>query len=45
MWGEPDDEAWERAHAHYLAAFRSFSDIQEQRPRPLRELEAACCGN
>jgi anaerobic magnesium-protoporphyrin IX monomethyl ester cyclase len=43
LWGEPDDRAWERAHEHYLASFRRFSDIQEQRPRPLRELEAACC--
>ena len=21
LWGEPDDQAWERAHAHYLAQF------------------------
>ncbi|MGN6100887.1 MAG: TIGR04295 family B12-binding domain-containing radical SAM protein [Devosia sp.] len=45
IWGEPDDNAWERAHEHYLAAFRKFSDIQDQQPRPLRELEAACCAN
>lgn len=42
-WGEPDDEAWERAHEHYLATFGAFSDIQEERPLPLRTLEAACC--
>ncbi len=43
LWGEPDDQAWERAHAHYLAQFQSFSDIQEERPAALAELEAACC--
>ncbi|WP_270935850.1 TIGR04295 family B12-binding domain-containing radical SAM protein [Falsiroseomonas oryzae] len=42
LWGEPDDQAWERAHAHYLAAFDAFSDIQEDRPLPLPALEAAC---
>jgi anaerobic magnesium-protoporphyrin IX monomethyl ester cyclase len=40
-WGLPDDLAWERAHAHYLQAYTQFSDIQEQRPLPLAELEAA----
>jgi B12-binding domain/radical SAM domain protein of rhizo-twelve system len=44
LWGEPDDEAWERAHAHYLAQFSGFSDIQEERPAPLAELESACAG-
>jgi B12-binding domain/radical SAM domain protein of rhizo-twelve system len=44
MWGEPDDLAWERAHTHYLDAFHEFSDIQDERPRPLPELERACCG-
>jgi len=44
LWGEPDDQAWERAHAHYLAQFDAFSDIQEARPRPLPELESACAG-
>jgi anaerobic magnesium-protoporphyrin IX monomethyl ester cyclase len=39
LWGEPDDEAWERAHDYYLGLFDRFSDVQEQRPRPLRELE------
>ena len=42
LWGEPDDQAWERAHAHYLGQFERFSEIQEERPLPLRELEAAC---
>jgi B12-binding domain/radical SAM domain protein of rhizo-twelve system len=38
-WGEPDDYAWERAHEHYLGLFDRFSDVQEQRPISLRELE------
>lgn len=38
-WGKPDDEAWERAHEHYLAEFDRFSDLQVPRPVPLRELE------
>lgn len=42
-WGEPDDRAWERAHDHYLEAFGAFSDIQDQRPLPLAELESSCC--
>jgi len=39
----PDDDAWERAHSYYTAAFRGkgYSDIQEQRPLPLEELDAA----
>ncbi len=41
LWGEPDDFAWERAHDHYLREFRAFSDIQEQQPRRLHELELA----
>lgn len=45
LWGEPDDFAWERAHAHYLAAFDRFSDIQDERPLPLPALEATCCGS
>lgn len=45
LWGEPDDYAWERAHDHYLQAFRRFSDIQEQLPLPLPRLEAVCCGS
>jgi anaerobic magnesium-protoporphyrin IX monomethyl ester cyclase len=43
IWGEPDDMAWERAHEHYLNSFKTFSDIQDKRPRPLKELEGACC--
>ena len=42
LFGAPDDEAWERAHAHYLGQFSRFSDIQEGKPRPLPELEALC---
>lgn len=42
LWGEPDDRAWERAHAHYLRQFQSFSDIQDESPLPLEKLEAAC---
>ena len=38
-WGAPDDEAWERAVAHYLARFDRFSDLQEGRPLPLSALE------
>jgi B12-binding domain/radical SAM domain protein of rhizo-twelve system len=43
LWGEPDEHAWERAHAHYLRQFESFSDIQEANPLPLPELEALDC--
>jgi B12-binding domain/radical SAM domain protein of rhizo-twelve system len=42
LWGEPDEHAWERAHDHYLAQFDRFSDIQDERPLPLTELERAC---
>jgi anaerobic magnesium-protoporphyrin IX monomethyl ester cyclase len=42
LWGPPDDEAWERAHAHYLAQFDAFSELQDERPRPLAELERGC---
>jgi len=43
-FGAPDDNAWERAHEHYLSAFRDkgFSDIQDQRPVPIEDLECAC---
>ncbi|GAC1648317.1 MAG: TIGR04295 family B12-binding domain-containing radical SAM protein [Acidobacteriaceae bacterium] len=39
----PDDKAWERAHHHYLSLFsdKGYSDIQEQRPVPIEELECA----
>lgn len=42
LFGLPDDTAWERAHDHYLRQFERFSDIQDERPVPLRELERAC---
>ena len=43
-WGVPDELAWERAHASYLQAFAAFSDIQEQQPQSLVDLENACYG-
>jgi anaerobic magnesium-protoporphyrin IX monomethyl ester cyclase len=42
LFGAPDEEAWERAHAHYLDEFTRFSDIQDEQPWPLRQLEAQC---
>jgi len=42
LFGMPDDAAWERAHSHYLGQFSTFSDIQEDRPLPLCQLEHAC---
>ncbi|HEX2257145.1 MAG TPA: TIGR04295 family B12-binding domain-containing radical SAM protein, partial [Afifellaceae bacterium] len=39
LWGLPDDEAWERAVAWYLDKYGSYSDIQEEAPRRLEELE------
>jgi B12-binding domain/radical SAM domain protein of rhizo-twelve system len=39
LWGAPDDDAWERAHEHYLKLFDDFSDVQDARPRRLQELE------
>jgi B12-binding domain/radical SAM domain protein of rhizo-twelve system len=38
-WGTPDEQAWERAHDDYLKQFAEFSDIQEQHPLPLVQLE------
>lgn len=40
----PGDDAWERAHRHYLGLFgeHGFSDIQEQHPVSLETLECAC---
>jgi B12-binding domain/radical SAM domain protein of rhizo-twelve system len=40
-FGPPDDHAWERAHEHYLTAFRDkgFSDIQDQQPAAIEDLE------
>ncbi len=39
---QPDERAWERAHAYYLDLFQAkgFSDIQAERPMTLAELEA-----
>lgn len=41
----PDESAWERAHDFYLRLFaaRGYSDVQEQHPRPLAELEREAC--
>lgn len=39
IWGPPDDQAWERAHEHYLGHFDHFSDIQDEHPLPLSALE------
>jgi anaerobic magnesium-protoporphyrin IX monomethyl ester cyclase len=38
---QPDEEAWERAHSFYLRLFadKGYSDIQEQEPLSLQELE------
>ena len=37
----PDDSAWERAHHFYMSLFKDkgFSDIQEQQPAPIEDLE------
>jgi anaerobic magnesium-protoporphyrin IX monomethyl ester cyclase len=37
----PDDMAWERAHRHYTSMFagKGYSDIQEQLPLAIEELE------
>ncbi|WP_428487465.1 TIGR04295 family B12-binding domain-containing radical SAM protein [Rhodopila sp.] len=43
LWGNPDDQAWERAHAHYLGNFEVFSDIQGSGPLPLAVLEDMVC--
>lgn len=43
-WGVPDDRAWERAHDFYLKRFDEFSDVQEQRPAALVQLELATAG-
>jgi len=39
----PDDMAWERAHRHYTSMFagKGYSDIQEQTPAAIEELEHA----
>jgi anaerobic magnesium-protoporphyrin IX monomethyl ester cyclase len=38
-WGKPDDVAWERAHDFYLKGTETFSDIQNQDPAELVQLE------
>lgn len=47
--GAPDESAWERAHAFYLQQFadKGYSDIQDQSPVPLEELEneASSCAS
>ncbi|HEY6273086.1 MAG TPA: TIGR04295 family B12-binding domain-containing radical SAM protein [Terriglobales bacterium] len=39
----PDDQAWERAHHYYTTTFagQGYSDIQDQKPVPIEELENA----
>ncbi len=39
----PDDLAWERAHHYYTSTFagKGYSDIQEQKPVPIEDLENA----
>lgn len=39
----PDDHAWERAHHYYTTTFaaQGYSDIQDQKPVPIEELENA----
>jgi anaerobic magnesium-protoporphyrin IX monomethyl ester cyclase len=39
LWGLPDDQAWERAYDYYLGQFTTFSDVQDDKPRRLEELE------
>ena len=43
LFGQPDDEAWERAHHYYTNTFsdKGFSDIQEQKPAAIEDLECA----
>jgi anaerobic magnesium-protoporphyrin IX monomethyl ester cyclase len=44
LFGPPDDQAWERAHHYYTATFsgKGFSDIQEQQPAAIEDLECTC---
>ena len=43
---QPDEGAWERAHNHYLQLFaeKGWSDIQEQQPKTLAELDGLVSG-
>jgi len=43
-WGAPDDAAWERALNDYLAEHDHFSDIQDDRPLTLEQLELMPAG-
>ena len=40
---QPDESAWERAHSFYLQLFaeKGYSDIQDQKPLSLQELEGS----
>ena len=38
-WGLIDDYAWERANEYYLEVYAQFSDIQEEQPLLLSQLE------
>jgi B12-binding domain/radical SAM domain protein of rhizo-twelve system len=38
-WGTPDDLAWERALEYYLRQHDGMSELQDERPRRLSELE------
>jgi anaerobic magnesium-protoporphyrin IX monomethyl ester cyclase len=40
-WGAADDRAWERAMSDYLSLHDRFSDIQNDHPLPLEQLELA----
>jgi B12-binding domain/radical SAM domain protein of rhizo-twelve system len=44
MFGAPDDYAWERAHHYYTSTFsdKGYSDIQEQQPAAIEDLECTC---
>ncbi|MFL6689584.1 MAG: TIGR04295 family B12-binding domain-containing radical SAM protein [Alphaproteobacteria bacterium] len=42
LWGIPDDDAWERAVDYYLDRYGHFSDIQEEQPHRLDQLERTC---
>jgi B12-binding domain/radical SAM domain protein of rhizo-twelve system len=44
---QPDEQAWERAHAFYLNQFadKGWSDIQEQSPMALAKLEETACAS
>ncbi|WP_404384649.1 TIGR04295 family B12-binding domain-containing radical SAM protein [Caenispirillum salinarum] len=39
LFGRLDDQAWERAMDYYLREYVDFSDIQEDTPLPLADLE------